>query len=258
MRLKCIGCEVLARAIYHCAAGSPHIVDVTLLEIGLHDHPAELRAHLQALIAGADGAGYEAVLLAYGLCGQATAGLAAGAIPLIIPRAHDCITLFLGSRARYQDEFENQPGTYWYTRDYFERRKNTGSSLAMGSGSDTDLQAVYGEYVAKYGQENADYLMEVMGAWQRHYRRAAFIDLDAWDSFAVAEQAQAEAARRGWAYERLAGDLVLVRRLLWGQWLDDPAADFLILRPGEKIEMTYDERVIDCIQAHQPSQGEPS
>jgi hypothetical protein len=258
MRLKCIGCEVLARAIYLCAAGSPNTVDVTLLEIGLHDHPADLRAQIQAHIQAADGAGYQAVLLAYGLCGQATAGLVAGAVPVVIPRAHDCITLFLGSRARYQDQFENQPGTYWYTQDYLERRKGSGSSLAMGSGSDTDLQAVYGEYVEKYGQDNADYLMEVMGAWQRHYQRAAFIDLGVGDGGAVEERAQAEAARRGWVYERVAGDLVLVRRLLYGEWHADPGADFLILRPGEQIEMTYDERVIDCIPAYKPSQGEPS
>jgi hypothetical protein len=31
------------------------------------------------------------VVLAYGLCGGATAGLRAGSIPLVVPRAHDCI-----------------------------------------------------------------------------------------------------------------------------------------------------------------------
>lgn len=242
MRLKCLGCEVLARPIYLCAAHSPHIVDVELFQRGLHNHPADLRHRLQAQVDASAGQGYTATVIAYGLCGQATAGLTARDTPLVIPRAHDCITLFLGSRQRYQDQFENYPGTYWYAQDYIERDDGSGSALAMGSGTDTDLQAVYGEYVEKYGKDNADYLMEVMGAWQSHYRRAVFIDMAVGDGSAVAEKARAEAARRGWAFERLAGDLVLIRRLLSGDWQDD----FLILQPGQSAAMTYDERVIAC------------
>ena len=121
MWLKCITCEALARPVYLCAARSPHIVDVELLQRGLHNQPADLRTRLQALIDVAQSRSYDAVLLAYGLCGQATAGLIARNVPLVIPRAHDCITLFLGSRLRYRDQFENYPGTYWYSQDYIER-----------------------------------------------------------------------------------------------------------------------------------------
>ena len=59
--------------------------------------------------------------MGYGLCGQATAGLIARSIPIVIPHAHDCITLFLGSRDSYQYQFVNYPGTYWYAHDYIER-----------------------------------------------------------------------------------------------------------------------------------------
>jgi len=48
MRIKCLGCDVLARAIYWSAAQSPHIVDVQLLERGLHNTPAVLRARCRA------------------------------------------------------------------------------------------------------------------------------------------------------------------------------------------------------------------
>ena len=61
------------------------------------------------------GKGYDAVVMVYGLCGRATAGITARDVPVVIPRAHDCITLFLGSRARYSEQHENQPGTYWYS-----------------------------------------------------------------------------------------------------------------------------------------------
>ena len=107
MRLGCIGCEVLARAIYLCAARSPHIVDVELLQRGLHNVPNDLRAQLQASIDSSAGQGYDAIVMTYGLCGQATAGLTAPGVPLVVPRAHDCITLFLGSQEHYQEQFNN-------------------------------------------------------------------------------------------------------------------------------------------------------
>jgi hypothetical protein len=171
MRLKVISCEVLARPLYLNAARSPHIVDIELLKRGLHNTPALLRQQLQERVDQADNQGYDALLLGYGLCGQAVAGLSADQTQVVIPRAHDCITLFLGSRERYNQQFQETPGTYWYAHDYIERDDGAGTALSMGSGSDTDLQAVYGEYVAKYGKDNADYLMEVMGAWQKHYQR---------------------------------------------------------------------------------------
>ena len=251
MHLKCLACEVLARPVYLCAAQSPHIVDVQLLRRGLHNNPSDLRAQLQAHIDAAAGEGYDAVVMAYGLCGQATAGLVARDTPLVIPRAHDCITLFLGSRERYQDQFENNKGTYWYTLDYMERRDDTPhSTLALGSGMDTDLDAVYDEYVEKYGQDNADYLMEVMGAWQQHYRRAAFIDIGVGDGSVIEQQAQADATRRGWLFERIAGDLVLIRRLLSGDW----EQDFLVLQPGEQLTITYDTDIIGCTLINAPEE----
>jgi hypothetical protein len=221
-------------------------VDVELFRLGLHNEPKNLRARLQAQIDAVQGQPYDAILLAYGLCGQATAGLAARDIPLVIPRAHDCITLFLGSRARYQEQFEQQPGTYWYALDYMQRRDHTSTSLSLGSGVNSDrLQDLYQEYVEKYGEDNAQYLMEVMGAWQSHYNRAAYIDMGVGDGAAVEDEARHEAGRRGWMFERLTGNLTLIRRLLYGEW----DADFLVLAPGEQIRMAYDEAIV-CAQRH--------
>jgi len=243
MRLRIIACEALARPVYLCAAQSPHIVDVELIKRGLHDHPADLRANLQSLVDAAEGRGYDAVGMVYGLCGQATAGLRARQIPIVIPRAHDCITLFLGSRERYRDQFENYPGTFWYAHDYIERDDGSGATLSMGSGTDDSLQAVYDDYVAKYGKDNANYLMEVMGAWQSHYKRAVYLEMGVADGSAVEARAQLEAARRGWTFERLPGDLTLIRRLLTGDW----ASDYLVVPPGQMVKMTYDENILESV-----------
>lgn len=253
MRYLCITCEALARPVYFCSATSAHVIDVELLKRGLHNHPADLRSRLQERVNLASEQGYDAILLAYGLCGQATAGLIARSIPLVIPRAHDCITLFLGSRELYQDQFENKPGTYWYSQDYIERDDGSGSALSMGSGTDTDLEKVYSDYVEKYGKENADYLMEVMGAWQQHYQRAVYIDLGIGDGSSVEKKAQDEATRRGWSFEKMAGDIILIRGLIERDWklgkTQTPANkdgnNYLVVPPGQKVIMTYDERVID-------------
>ena len=246
MRLKCITCDALTRSVYLCAALSPHIVDVELLPRGLHNHPDDLRSRLQARIDAADGQLYDAVVLAYGLCGKATSGLKASTTRLVIPRAHDCITLFLGSRQRYQTEFSEYPGTYWYSQDYIERDDGSGTALSMGSGSDEQLQSQYQDFVEKYGKDNADYLMQVMGAWQQHYQRAVYIDLEIGDGQAVEAKAQAEATRRGWSFERLKGDLALVRRLINGEWGLEPGSDFLVLQPGQSAEIALNEDILTC------------
>jgi hypothetical protein len=244
MRLKCIACDVLARPVYLSAAHSPHIVDVTLARFGLHLTPQKLRQVLQTHIDQADQENvYDAVVLAYGLCGKATHNLQAGRLPLVIPRAHDCITLFLGGRERYNREFSACPGTYWYVKDYIERGDSEDVPLSIGAHTSADAEELYAEYVEKYGMDNADFLMETMNAWQSHYERAAFIDMNLGADEDVADRAQSDAQRRGWRFSRLAGDLVLIKRLLEGRWDED----FLILEPGQRVEMIGGDEVI---QAH--------
>jgi hypothetical protein len=251
MRLLALTCEVLARSVYLCAARSSHVVDIRLNRRGLHDDPPNLRTLLQAEIDEV-GSPYEAVVLAYGLCGGATAGLRAGSVPLVVPRAHDCITLFLGSRDRYATEAAGRPGTYWYVQDYLERTDEGSAFGGVGAVSDAEARATHDEYVAKYGEDNAAYLMDALGAWRAHYDRAAYIEMglagartasDAEARAASAAEARArdDAERRGWAFERLAGELVLVRRLIEGDW---DAADFLVVQPGERLVMSYDDSVV--------------
>lgn len=240
MKLKCISCDSIARAVYHCAATSPHIVDVELIRLGLHIWPDKLRDRIQERIDAASQDSYDNLLLGYGLCGQATNGLVARGIPLVIPRAHDCITFYLGSRERYQDEHEKHPGTIWYTKDYVERTRDSDDMVPLGADIVTDLPSVYEKYVEKYGKSNADYLMEVMGEWQKHYERAAFVDQGVGDVTAEEAKARLDAERRGWRFEKMAGDLVLIRRLLFGDWDED----FLTVQPGERITIAFGQEII--------------
>jgi Protein of unknown function (DUF1638) len=248
MKLLLIACDVVARPVYLCAARSPHVVDIVLFKRGLHNEPATLRARLQEAIDGAP-PGYDAIVLGYGLCGGATAGIEARGIPVVLPRAHDCITLFLGARERYAEQVRDNPATYWYVADQLERndgyRPGSSINLGVGGDSDEDMEAIRAEYVEKYGEDNADYLMEVMGAWKAHYERAAFVGMRVVDESPSMAFARDQADRRGWAFESVEGSMVLLRRLIDGDW----AGDMLTLLPGERLAMSYDGDVVKAIPA---------
>ena len=243
MRLKLIACEVLARGVYLSAARSPHIVDVELVEKGLHNTPDKLRVELQERIDSSRPDLYQAILLGYGLCGNALLGLAARHTRLVVPRTHDCIALFLGSREAYNKQFSQNPGTYYYTADYIERTSSDKDNLfvSLGTAVATDIQAVYEQYVARYGKDNADYLMEVMGAWSQHYSRAVFIEHEETRFLGYERVAMEEAQRRQWSFEKLLGSLRLSWQLVSGEWPED---EFLVVEPGQKIVVSYDDLVI--------------
>jgi hypothetical protein len=241
MRFKCYGCEVLVRPLYHAAATSPHIVDIELLDRGLHNVSSDLRAQLQTRIDTLQAGRYDFILLAYGLCGLSLNGVKPATIPLVIPKAHDCITLFLGSRNRYMEEFQKDPGTYWYTQDYIERNDPNSDPIEMGVNFSLDLEKMYSKYLKKYGKEKADYLIDTMSQWQAHYDRAAYIDLKLGDGSKAEYFAKEEALRKGWKFERLTGDLSLIRKLVRGDWDDD----FLVVHPGNHISFAYNEDILE-------------
>lgn len=246
MRYKLISCEVLARQIYHIAAFSPHIVDIGLVAKGLHNEPDVLRAELQRLIDEIQPGTYDAILLGYGLCSNSVAGLTCTHTQMIVPRAHDCITLYLGSKERYGEEFRTHPGTYWYTPDYIERGGSDSNSIALGvSDDDEDMAKVYREYVEKYGEDNADYLMEVMGAWKQYYDRAAYIDTEEMRLPDYTAKIRELAERRGWRMEKLSGSLVLLRDLLEGRWDEER---YQLVPPGATLVPSYDAQVMRCGQ----------
>lgn len=241
-------CGALARSVYAVAAEAPHTITVRLYDQGLHNTPKRLRETLQAQIDAIAPGECDAILLAYGICGLSTVGLVARHTPLVIPRTHDCIALYLGSHQRYQEEFTAHPGTYWYSLDYMERSA-PGSNAGLGAANLGAMDAIYEEYVARYGQDNADYLMEVMGEWGRHYDRAVYIDMGTGDGREFEAMAQEQARRRGWLFERMQGNRRMIRMLLTGDWR---AEEFLVVPPGHAIH----QRANDGLMAAQKAEAD--
>lgn len=243
-RYLALTCEALARSIYNISAETEHIVTTRLFRQGLHNRPKSLRVVLQEEIDDIEEDGYDAILLVYGMCGTSTIGLTARHTPLVIPRAHDCITLYLGSRERYNEEFKRHPGTYWYSVDYMERSE-PGASVALGAAGIEDTEAQYEEYVKKFGKETADMLVEEMSKWSQHYTRAAFIDTGLGDSMPYEQMAHDKAGKEGWIFERMQGNRRLLAGLISGDWSEE---EFLVVPPGHTIKQDFrDDRLVKAV-----------
>ena len=247
MFLKVIACEIAARELYYVAARSRNVIDLEFLTQGHHDTPATGREEIQRRINEVPVGRYEAILLGYGLCSNILAGLTTNHTKLVIPRAHDCITFFLGSRQRYQQYFAERPGTYYYTSGWLEcakRRGNKGSvwgGVSLPAGSALDLRATYEAWAKKYGEEQAKYLVEEMGRWTEAYSQGALIDFDFLKELKLGEEVEKICAEKGWKYSEIPGDLGLFHKLLAGDWDE---TTFLIVYPGQKVIARYDDDII--------------
>jgi len=238
MRLKLISCEVLFREMCDACAHSPHQVDPEFLPKGLHDLGGKPMAKkVQEAVDRTPEGVFEAILLGYGLCGNGLDGLTARHTRLVLPRAHDCIALLMGSRERYQRYFERNPGTFYRSTGWLERGKGLQQLTHDTRGFDESLEAL----IRKYGEDNGRYLYQEMTRYRSHYRKLTFIEtgLEAGGKF-IAEAA-AEAQENGWSFERLPGDLAWLRRLVEGDWAE---AEFVVALPGQRIMASYDNGVL--------------
>jgi hypothetical protein len=249
---KLIACEIAVREFCHAVATTPNIVDLEFLTQGYHDTPAAGRVELQKRIDAVPLGKYDAIILGYGLCSNILTGITTGHTPLVIPRAHDCITFFLGSKERYQEFFEANPGTYYYTSGWLEcvrRRAEPGQeskNIFLPAHSHAGVTAAYEQWVKKYGEEKAKYLLEVMGEWTANYTRGALIDFDFTQPLKLGERVGNICRERGWEYAEVKGDLGLFQRLVNGDWRED---EVLVLPPGHKVAPAFDGRIVSAESA---------
>lgn len=215
-------------------------MDITFLPKGLHDSgEKKMSTRLQETIDQVDPAKYEAILLGYGLCNNGIRGLHA-ALPLVVTRAHDCITLLLGSKEKYAAYFQNNPGTYYMSPGWVERNPDSREN-ADSITTQLGMNRTYQEYVDKFGEDNALYLMETLGSWYKNYKKMAYIDTHVLDDQAYKDQTRSEAASHGWEYEDLSGSTDLLQRLLDGNW---DSRDFLVIPPSRTIAPSHDGDII--------------
>jgi len=240
LRLTVVACSSLRPELEMLAAEAKTAVTFRHLEMGLHARSAgALREALQSAID--EETDCNVLAIGYGLCNRGIVGLQARTLPVVIPRAHDCIGMLLGGSRRYLAELQAQPGTYFQSAGWLENSPAPGDvrqpDFTFGPNSNVTRERL----VERYGEEDADYLLGQFAGFTRHYERLAYIATPASASAFWEATAMELAAKREWKFERLAGDLGWLRRLLDADWND---AEFLTLQPGERVVATFDERLI--------------
>lgn len=234
-----IACGVLAIDIMRIAQELGVELSSTFLEGGLHNRPKLLRQKLQEAIdkVSARG-GCDRIVIGYGLCGNGAVGIAARNVPLIIPRVHDCIALFLGSDEAYKRQFARYPGTYYISAGWYEGKVQPQGQKQDEGAFIADRIVTHGELVREFGEENATAIREFVNSWQKNYQRAAFIDTSAPGKSRYESYAKQMAQAYGWKYEAIQGDCALLRKALEAATTTD---DILVVPPGHVT--VYDARL---------------
>jgi hypothetical protein len=250
MILKLISCEIFYREMCAAVAHSPHRIDIEFLPKGLHDlPPGEMPARVQAAIDAVPEGNYDAILLGYGLCNNGLSGIIARHVPLILPRAHDCITLFLGSRQRYKDYFDSHPGTYFLTSGWLERGDYSGDLSDLSVQKQLGMNMSMEELIEQYGEENAEYLYETLCNGTKNYGRFAWIPMGV-EPAGMENDARQKAQERAWEFETISGDMTLINQLVNGDWNEE---NFLRVPPGSAIKACHNHSIVSLNSESPPN-----
>ncbi|MGA2489781.1 MAG: DUF1638 domain-containing protein [Anaerolineales bacterium] len=211
LRTKIIACPTVGEELKSLL---PNDYTLEMLEYGLHNVPESLHEQLQAAI-DATGPEYGTILLGYGLCANAILELNSRGFRLVIPRADDCITLFLGSRQEYLRQLSLAPGTFFLTKGWIE------------CGEDPYME--YCSLRTKYGHERA---FKITKRYIQNYTRLALINSGSYKSEAYRKYARMVADYFDLTYEEIPGSNELLEKFVNGAW----EKGFVVVPPGQMVK----------------------
>jgi hypothetical protein len=231
-KIHVIACAVLARDIKEVARDLGLTLEHTFLEAGLHENPHKLNQQVQQAIDHIfDQGDADRIIIGYGVCGKGTVGLVSRDVPLVIPKVHDCIALFLGGDAAYQAQFKTYPGTYYLSAGWCEEK-----AVPMSQRRDRawfgNRQLVYEDVKNTHGQTAADHTFAFLNSWQKNYQRAAFIETRSGQAARYERMAKEMADEYGWRFERIKGDQSMIRQMLT---ITESTPGILVVPPGHTI-----------------------
>jgi len=211
-KLLILGCAVMEQELRRFQNGQ---TEFKFLDYGLHRTPENMTKALQREIDQVNEEDYEGIVLGYGLCSNGIVGLHSSKHSLIIPRIHDCISLFLGSCESYQKQSTKCPGTYYLTPGWIEKGETPISK--------------YECYSRSYGEETARW---VLNEEMKHYTRILLIDTGVYSLEPYRKIARQNAEFLDISYEEVEGSSTLFGSLVTGPW----EKGFLIIERGHVIQ----------------------
>lgn len=193
-------------------------MEFKFLDYGLHRTPENMSKAIQSEIDKVSDKDYEGIVIGYGLCSNGIVGINSKKHRLIIPRIHDCISLFLGSVESYQRQSKQHPGTYYLTPGWIEKGQTPISK--------------YKSYAQSYGEDTARW---VLHEEMKNYTRIVFIDTGVYPSEPYRKIARENAEFLGTTYEEIQGSPELFMKLLKGPWDNN----FLIIDKNQNVKQEF-------------------
>ena len=212
------------RVVFACRCFRPELeslrrsstrVRVEYLSQDLHRTPDRMTQVLQRAIDGVSESVAE-IVLGYGLCSNGVVGLRAKRQPLVVPRAHDCVALLLGSRDAYREAFARRPGSYYLTAGWLASERDPLGTLEQ-------------DYVPRVGREDGEWaLREEL----KNYTHIVYLRTQSEANDVHRARAQANARFLDLQLEEVEGSRDYLQRLLEGP--HEPP-DFITIAPGEAV-----------------------
>lgn len=203
--IKVIACSIFKDYIQQLSL-STNDYDISYLPIQSHNQPTLLAKEIQQKLD--ENNFYEKIILLYGVCGAMIFHLEFPNIPTYILKAHDCASILLGGYSNFQQSFHENLSSSWTCKSLLE------------SNSVQQANNQYKQWVEKYGEEQADYLQEVL-----------FTTCDTYITMG-------ETAPNGYR-KILCGDIKYLENILT---INHP--DLLMVNQEDQLYLTNDEQVL--------------
>lgn len=107
---KVIACSIFTPYVNHLSLDDSQY-EFIYLEIHQHDHPQYLGKLIQDEIDHSKN--YDKIIVLYGVCGGALLAIEAKDIPIVIIKVHDCMSILLGSKKKYEEITESSKSIAW-------------------------------------------------------------------------------------------------------------------------------------------------
>jgi hypothetical protein len=209
MKNKIIACEVMKEEIL--SMGSIKDVEFEFVSMDYHLYPKKLKIELQDIIDRSTG--YNKIILAFGLCGGASNGLKANDSTLIIPKVHDCISVFLYNGTKCVCDFKKEIGVFYLTSGWMITEKS--------------ILSDHKRILKKYGEKKAFSILKRM---YDDYKKVLFIKTGSSSEDEVIVQSKEIAKLIGVEHEIVKGKTDFIEKIVKGPWDDK---NFINIAPGE-------------------------
>ncbi|MCL5071848.1 MAG: DUF1638 domain-containing protein [Actinobacteria bacterium] len=219
-------------------------MDFIFMEQQLHNTPDIMREKLQEEIDKIDSKGeHGKIILGYGLCSNGVTNLVSKNHEIVISKVDDCISLFLGSKERYIEEFRKDPATYYLCKGWIEFGGDPYRGYLQWTDREDKIPQEWLRGRERYGLKKYDEAMArfLVVEMLKNYKRILLInnnDLNERHRKFVSDMIifLNEVLEREMVLEEVEGSSKFIETLIR---CDFDEKNFLNFKPGEKIKQEY-------------------